>query len=39
LIADLKFRGKDSWLVPIKQDPGSMDQKAANLLVDSILKF
>ena len=38
LVADLKFRGIDSWNVKIKGDPGSMKQKDADELVKSILK-
>lgn len=37
LIADLKFRGVKSYRVPIKNDPGSMNQKDADSLVNDIL--
>jgi hypothetical protein len=38
LVADLKFRGVDSFNVKIKGDPGSLSQKEANELVKKLLK-
>lgn len=38
LIADLRFRGCDSFLVPIEGDPGDMDQKEADYLVKQLVK-
>jgi hypothetical protein len=38
LIAELRFRGKDSFRVDIKGDPGMMDQSEANYLVKQLIK-
>lgn len=38
LIADLKFRGVDSWNVKIKGDPGSLPDYEAKQLIKSIIK-
>lgn len=38
LVAELKFRGVNAYRVHIDNDPGSMSQKAANTLVNNILK-
>jgi hypothetical protein len=38
LVAELKFRGVDSWNVKIKGDPGSLKQHEADELVDKIMK-
>jgi len=37
LIADLKFRGVDSFLVPIEGDPGEMEQSEADYLVKQLI--
>ena len=38
LVADLKFRGVDSFRVDIEGDPGSMEQSEANYLVKQLMK-
>jgi hypothetical protein len=37
LVADLRFRGIDSFLIQIEGDPGGMDQGEANYLISNIL--
>ena len=36
LMADLKFRGVDCFLIPIEDDPGSMKQEQVNQLLKQI---
>lgn len=38
LVADLKFRGLDSWKEKVIGDPGGMNQKEANYLVKQLIK-
>jgi len=38
LVAELKFRGVDSFTVDVKDDPGSMKQEDANYLVKQLIK-
>jgi hypothetical protein len=38
LVADLKFRGVDSFRVDIEGDPGNMEQGEANYLVKQLIK-
>lgn len=37
MVAELKFRGRDAFLVDIKDDPGNMTQTEANYLVKQII--
>ena len=37
LIAELKFRGRDAFLISIEDDPGKMDQDEADYLVKQII--
>lgn len=38
LVAELRFRGKEAFIIPIKNDPGSMSQDEADYLIKQIIK-
>ena len=38
LVADLRFRGVESWRIDIKGDPGAMSQEEADYLVKQLIK-